>query len=107
MVKDAKIGVFCNFMRVKSFNRLTSLDETKERVLSLTPEEYASQWFSFDFRKVKSMAGAMKNLLAFFLDYFSDYLRADESLLLDLESDERDNSHQHLGVSLPYKMMLP
>ena len=78
MVQDAKTKVFFNFARILSFNRMQSYDLTRAMVLSLTPIEYHA-WFDFDFRQVKSMPGAMKNLLELFKEYFCDYLQVDSS----------------------------
>ena len=96
LIQDAKTEVFFNFARIMSFNRLQLWDMTRSMVYSLTPEEYHNQWFSFDFKKVKSMPGAIKNLLAFFNEYFSDYFRI----------DDKTAEYKSVGVSLPFKLML-
>ena len=52
---------------------------TRGVLLSLIPEEYHAQWIDYDFTKVKSMAGAVKSLLAFFNEYFADYFDVDKA----------------------------
>ena len=42
------------------------------------------------------MPGAIKNLLAFFNEYFSDYFRI----------DDKTAEYKSVGVSLPFKLML-
>lgn len=79
------------------------MDLTRCVLLSLTPQEYADEWFNYEFARAKSMSGAMKNLLAFFNEYFSDYLNIGTAA----DRTEESQSEEFFGVSLPFKLMLP
>ena len=97
MVRDAKTEVFCNFVRIVSFNRLQCADLTRAVLLSLIPAEYHLQWLEFDFDTVKQMSGAIKNLLAFFKEYFADYFDSTGEGQLKLGQ---------VSLSLPHKLLL-
>lgn len=75
MIQRAKSEVVFNFARILSFNRLQGYDLTRATLLSLIPTEYTDYWLAYDFSLVKSMPGAIKNLLGFFKEYFGDYFK--------------------------------
>ena len=105
MIQAAKTDVFANFIRIISFNRLQSMDLTRAVLLSLIPDEYFYQWINFDFSHVKSMPGAIKNLLAWFNEYFTDYFDVEKSQHEKVEDPEE--VYGKTIISLPFKLMLP